>query len=93
MAGEFAPSARAAASIIASVIRRAPDVTGPSLSKNPSASLLPPLTDIRRVAAGIAVAVGIEAQKEGVAPKISEDELRRQVLKTHWIPAYQSSSE
>jgi malate dehydrogenase (oxaloacetate-decarboxylating) len=31
--------------------------------KDPSASLLPPLTDIRRVAAEIAVAVGIEAQR------------------------------
>ena len=45
--------------------------------KDPSASLLPPLTEIRRVAAEIAVAVGIEAQKNGVAPKLSEDELRR----------------
>jgi len=56
--------------------------------KDPSASLLPPLTDIRRVAAEIAVAVGMEAQKDGVAPKISEDELRQRVAKTQWTPAY-----
>jgi malate dehydrogenase (oxaloacetate-decarboxylating) len=55
-----------------------------------SASLLPPLTDIRRVAAEIAVSVGIEAQKDGVAPKLSEDELRHRVQATQWTPAYPS---
>jgi malate dehydrogenase (oxaloacetate-decarboxylating) len=56
--------------------------------KDPSASLLPPLAEIRRVAAEIAVAVGLEAQRDGVAPKVSEDELRRRVVKTQWTPAY-----
>jgi len=56
--------------------------------KDPSASLLPPLTEIRRVAAEIALAVGIEAQKNGVAPKRSEDELRQRVQKTQWMPGY-----
>jgi malate dehydrogenase (oxaloacetate-decarboxylating) len=56
--------------------------------KDPSASLLPPLTEIRKVAAEIAFAVGTQAQKDGVAPKISEDELRRRVLKAQWMPAY-----
>jgi len=56
--------------------------------KDASASLLPPLTKIRRVAAEIAFAVGMEAQKDGVAPKINEDELRRRVLNTQWTPAY-----
>lgn len=56
--------------------------------RDSSASVLPPLTDIRRVAAEIAVAVGIEAQKDGVAPNLSEDELRQRVLKTQWTPAY-----
>src|SRR5208337_705767 len=59
--------------------------------KDPSASLLPPLTDIRRVAADIAVAVGMEAQKNGVAPKTSENELRRRVAETQWTPAYSTS--
>jgi malate dehydrogenase (oxaloacetate-decarboxylating) len=58
--------------------------------KDPSASLLPRLTDIRRVAAEIAFAVGVQAQKEGVAPKISEDELRRRVNETQWAPAYRN---
>jgi len=58
--------------------------------KDPSASLLPPLREIRTVAAEIAFAVGIEAQKDGVAPKLSEDELRQRVLDTQWTPAYPS---
>ena len=56
--------------------------------KDPSASLLPPLTDVRRVAAEIAFAVGIEAQRDGVAPRLSEDELRLRVMATQWTPAY-----
>jgi malate dehydrogenase (oxaloacetate-decarboxylating) len=58
--------------------------------KDSSASLLPPLTDIRRVAAQIAVAVGLEAQKGGVAPKLPEGELRQRVTNTQWLPAYSS---
>lgn len=56
--------------------------------KDHSASLLPPLTELRKVAAEIAVAVGMQAQKDGIAPKISEDELRQRVLTTQWTPAY-----
>jgi len=66
---------------------RALATNSPAL-KDPSASLLPPLPDIRRVAADIALAVGIEAQRDGVAPKLSEDELRRRAHETQWIPAY-----
>jgi len=66
---------------------RALGANSPAL-RDPAASLLPPLPDIRRVAAEIAFAVAIEAQKNGVAPKMSEDELRRRVQKTQWSPAY-----
>jgi malate dehydrogenase (oxaloacetate-decarboxylating) len=58
--------------------------------KDSSASLLPPLTDIRRVAAEIATAVGMQAQNDGVAPKLSGDELRPRVAATQWVPAYPS---
>lgn len=68
---------------------RALGANSPAL-KDPSASLLPVLTEIRRVTAEIAVAVGIEAQKDGVAPKVSEEELRRSVAKTQWTLAYAS---
>jgi malate dehydrogenase (oxaloacetate-decarboxylating) len=68
---------------------RALAANSPAL-KDSSASLLPPLTDIRRVAAQIAIAVGLEAQKDGVAPRMPEDELRRKVQATQWAPAYPS---
>jgi malate dehydrogenase (oxaloacetate-decarboxylating) len=66
---------------------RALAANSPAL-KDSSASLLPPLTDIRRVAAEIALAVGIQAQRDGVAPELSEDELRQRVRATQWTPAY-----
>jgi malate dehydrogenase (oxaloacetate-decarboxylating) len=56
--------------------------------KNTSASLLPPLPDLRRVAAEIAVAVGIAAQKDGVAAQVTKDELRARVVATQWTPVY-----
>jgi malate dehydrogenase (oxaloacetate-decarboxylating) len=56
--------------------------------KDSSASLLPPLTDVRRVAAQIAVAVGMEAQKDDVAPKVSEEKLSQLVTAAQWTPAY-----
>ena len=71
---------------------RALGANSPAL-KDPSASLLPPLPDIRRVAADIAVAVGIEAQRDGVAPNLSEDELRRRVQETQWTPIYPNFAE
>jgi malate dehydrogenase (oxaloacetate-decarboxylating) len=58
--------------------------------KDSSASLLPPLTDVRRVAAEIAIAVGVEAQKDGIAPKLTPDELQQRVMATQWIPSYPS---
>jgi malate dehydrogenase (oxaloacetate-decarboxylating) len=58
--------------------------------KDSSASLLPPVTVIRRVAAEIATAVGLRAQKDGVAPKLSGDELRQRVATTQWVAAYPS---
>jgi malate dehydrogenase (oxaloacetate-decarboxylating) len=70
---------------------RALAANSPAL-KDPSASLLSSLKDSRRVALDIAVAVGLQAQKDGVAPKLTEDELRRRVLETQWTPAYPNLS-
>jgi malate dehydrogenase (oxaloacetate-decarboxylating) len=61
--------------------------------KDSSASLLPPLTDLRRVAAEIAIAVGMEAQKDGVAPQLAKDELRQRVRAAQWTPAYPALRE
>jgi malate dehydrogenase (oxaloacetate-decarboxylating) len=60
--------------------------------RDSSASLLPSLADLRKVAVSIATAVGQEAQKAGVAPKTSEDELRQRVHATQWTPAYSAGA-
>jgi malate dehydrogenase (oxaloacetate-decarboxylating) len=51
-------------------------------------TLLPNLRELRRVAREIAVAVGIEAQAAGVAPKTSLEDLRKRVIVSQWSPAY-----
>jgi len=61
----------------------------PALS-DPSAALLPALPQLRDVAVRIATAVGRQAQRDGVAPKTSDAELRKRVAATQWTPAYPS---
>jgi malate dehydrogenase (oxaloacetate-decarboxylating) len=56
--------------------------------RDASASLLPALADLRQVAVRIATAVGLEAQRAGVAPQTIEEELRQRVMATQWTPAY-----
>jgi malate dehydrogenase (oxaloacetate-decarboxylating) len=55
---------------------------------DPSGSLLPALRDVRGVARAIATAVGLEAQRAGVAPKTDPDELRDRVSAAQWTPEY-----
>ncbi len=57
-------------------------------SEDPEAGLLPPLHELRRVAAEIAMAVGLEAQREGVAPLTTSESLREIVTATQWTPQY-----
>jgi len=57
---------------------------------DPSASLLPRLRDLRDVAAHIAIAIGRQAQRDGVAPQTSDAELRERVAATQWTPDYPS---
>ncbi len=56
--------------------------------KDPDGRLLPELKNLRRVARKIALAVGAEAQRAGLAPVTSPEELRQRVEGTQWIPAY-----
>ena len=58
--------------------------------RDPSASLLPALQQLRNVAAHIATAAGRQAQRDGVAPKTSDAELDARVAETQWTPAYSS---
>ena len=55
---------------------------------DPNGSLLPPLRDVRGVARAIATAVGLEAQRAGVAPPTGADELRDRVAAAQWTPEY-----
>jgi malate dehydrogenase (oxaloacetate-decarboxylating) len=55
---------------------------------DPSGSLLPALRDVRAVARAIAEAVGLEAQRTGIAPVTSPQELRDRVAAAQWTPEY-----
>ena len=90
--GVIASGARRVTDAMMQAAAEALALNSPAL-KDSSASLLPFLTDIRRVAAEIAVAVGIQAQKEGVAPGFTEHELRESVRQTQWTPAYSSIAD
>jgi malate dehydrogenase (oxaloacetate-decarboxylating) len=59
--------------------------------KDPSASLLPALREIRAVARDIATAVGLEAQRAGLAPKTSPEKMRDRVATAQWVPQYSGS--
>ena len=87
--GVVASGARRVSDAMMLAAARALAENSPAL-KDSSASLLPPLTDIRRVAAEIALAFGLEAEKEGFAPKTTEEELRQRVIRNQWTPAYAS---
>jgi malate dehydrogenase (oxaloacetate-decarboxylating) len=56
---------------------------------NPSAALLPALPDLRRVVIEVAIAIGQEAQRAGVAPVSTPEELRARVVAGQWTPAYE----
>ncbi len=55
---------------------------------HPCQPLLPPLTEIRDVTRGIALAVSQAAQEDGVADNISPHELERCIDECMWTPAY-----
>ena len=85
--GVIASSARRITDSMMLAAARTLAANSPAL-KDPFASLLPSLTDLRRVAADIALAVGIAAQKDGVTAHVTEDELRARVMATQWTPVY-----
>ncbi len=60
--------------------------------KDPAASLLPPLGELRGVAVEVACAVAEAAVREGLAPVTTPEELRARVLANQWHPAYDEES-
>jgi malate dehydrogenase (oxaloacetate-decarboxylating) len=55
---------------------------------DPHLSLFPQLEDAVEIARQIAVAVALEAQKEGVAPPLTEQQLRDRLERAVWEPTY-----
>jgi malate dehydrogenase (oxaloacetate-decarboxylating) len=53
-----------------------------------TASLYPALEDVREVSRRVALAVGAEAQRAGLAEATSPEELERRVAATMWTPRY-----
>lgn len=56
--------------------------------KTEGASLFPMPDQVRDIAHHLAFSVGLQAQKEGAAPKTSEEELRKNIEENFWNPAY-----
>ena len=56
--------------------------------ESPGAPLLPPVAGLRALAIEIALAVGIEAQRSGEAPRISPETLRERIRAMQWLPEY-----
>ncbi len=56
--------------------------------RDSSQPLLPPLSEVRDVAKRVAVAVAVQAQRDGLAEALSPDELTRRIETTMWIADY-----
>jgi len=56
--------------------------------RDPTASLFPALEEVREVSRRVALAVGAEAQRAGLAEETSPEELERRVVATMWTPQY-----
>jgi malate dehydrogenase (oxaloacetate-decarboxylating) len=55
---------------------------------DPAGSLFPPIEKIREVSFQVAMAVGLEAQRAGLATKSSREELERVIRASMWEPRY-----
>ncbi|HWN27529.1 MAG TPA: malic enzyme-like NAD(P)-binding protein, partial [Actinomycetospora sp.] len=56
--------------------------------RDADAPLLPPWAQVRELAEDMAVAVGLQAVADGVAPQRTEAEMRDAVRATRWEPGY-----
>ncbi len=50
--------------------------------------LYPPLAELRSISRAVAIAVGLDAMRSDVAPRIERDELERRVDAMMWAPGY-----
>ena len=58
--------------------------------KNPTANLLPPLSDIRKISLQVALAVAKEAVSAGLAPHQTDEKIEEVVRAKVWEPVYTS---
>ncbi len=56
--------------------------------RNPRANLLPPLAEIRKVSLAVAIAVAKQAEREGLAQSVPDQELDAAVASMMWEPVY-----
>lgn len=56
--------------------------------RDPTLALVPPLSEVREVAKRVAVAVAMQAQRDGLADALPHDELLRRIEATMWTPDY-----
>ncbi len=56
--------------------------------KNPQANLFPRADQVRDVAKKLSLQIALQAQKDGVAPSMSMEELQKSVNEVFWEPAY-----
>jgi malate dehydrogenase (oxaloacetate-decarboxylating) len=59
-------------------------------SRDPDARLLPPVTELRGVAAAVAEAVALQAQHDGLAPASDEAATAQRIAALMWKPEYES---
>jgi malate dehydrogenase (oxaloacetate-decarboxylating) len=57
---------------------------------NAKANLLPPVTNLREVSYHVALAVALEAQKDGLAERSDKAELASLIRKKMWTPVYRA---
>ena len=56
--------------------------------RDPHANLLPPLAEIRKVSLAVAIAVAKQAEREGLAQSVPDQELGAAVTSMMWEPVY-----
>ncbi|HEY0139119.1 MAG TPA: NAD-dependent malic enzyme, partial [Nannocystis sp.] len=85
--GILASGARRVTDAMFTAAARALATLSPALA-DPTAPLLPAVSELRRVAVVVAQAVGLQAQADGVAEPCSPDELARRITAQVWEPEY-----
>jgi malate dehydrogenase (oxaloacetate-decarboxylating) len=55
---------------------------------NPKHNLLPPVGGLREVALTVALAVALQAQKEGLANEVRMDQIDQRIRSKVWVPGY-----